>query len=400
MSTRPPIRPSDPGRWYPQLERPGVDRELARAIRIAFDNIYAIRDRADNVEVRELPKVQRQAASITPERIRRNLQLGGRAPLNVSNLLGVLAQPQIGGAPSVSVLPSIQDPASQDGALLALVPSNIIHRFDGSSEPGVWVQMAASAVLNFGLRSAKPAAGNTGAMFFETDTGWLYYDNGTAFKYLAGVNKGTESVRAALSVGANDDGALFYTTDEDIWWRVASGVWTRMYPFFHGMNITPVTVSADLTTDQNLLSLSVPAAALNVVGRTLRVSGAGLYTTQAGQTPTLTFKVKLGSLTLLSWTTVATTASATDIPWNFAIDLATAVIGAAGTLEAHGNLLVNLGTTAGVDSNIIPDTNTATVGTVDLTAAQTLQVTIAFSTQPLTPFNAATQRQLAVGIVN
>ncbi len=397
MATGPPVRGT--GRWYPQLERPGIDREVANAIRILFDNLYTIRGRADDGDV-NLEGVRREVVQMTPRAIRENLQLGGRAPLNVNDLLGVLAQPQIGGAPSVSALPSIQDPASQDGALLALVPTNIIHRFDGSSEPGSWSPLTAGAVLDFGLRSAKPAAGNAGLMYFETDTGWLYYDNGTNFLYQLGVNKGTEAVRAALSVGTNDEDALFYTTDESIWWRVQTGAWTRMYPFVHGMNITPVTVSADLLTDQSLLSFPIPAGALNTVGRTLRISGAGLYTTQAGQTPVVTVKVKLGSLTLLSWASAATSAAAADMPWNFAVDITTAVVGASGTLEAHGNLVFNLGTTPGVDSNIIPDTNTATIGTVDLAAAQTLQITIAFSTQPSTPFNAATQRQLAIGIVN
>lgn len=399
MAARPPVRPPT-GRWYPQLERSGIDRDVANAIRILYDNLYAIRGRADSVEEQDLPGLRREIQQMGPAAIRENLQLGGRAPLNVSDLLGVLAQPQIGGAPSVSVLPSINDPASQDGALLALVPTNIIHRFDGSSEPGSWIPLTAGAVLDFGLRASKPTPGNAGLMYFETDTGWLYYDNGTNFLYQIGVNKGTEAVRAALSVSTDDEGALFYTTDTSVWWRVQTGAWARMYPFVHGMNITSVTVSADLLTDQNLLSFPIPAGALNTVGRTLRVSSAGLYTTQAGQTPVVTVKVKLGSLTLLSWASTATSAAATDMPWNFAVDITTAVVGASGTLEVHGNLVFNLGTTPGVASDVIPDTNTAAVGTIDLAAAQTLQITIAFSTQPSTPFNAATQRQLAIGIVN
>ena len=397
MAARPPVRGT--GRWYPQLERPGIDQEVANAIRIRFDNLSQIRGRADDGDA-SLEGVRREVVRMTPRMIRENLQLGGRAPLNVHDLLGVLAQPQIGGAPSVSVLPSINDPASQDGALLALVPTNIIHRFDGSSEPGSWIPLSAGAVLDFGLRSAKPVAGNAGLMYFETDTGWLYFDNGTNFLYQVGMNKGTEAARAALAVTTDDEGALFYTTDTSVWWRVQTGAWTRMYPFVHGMNVTPVTVSADLLTDQNLLSFPIPAGALNTVGRTLRISGAGLYTTRAGQTPIVTVKVKLGSLTLLSWACAATSAAATGMPWNFAVVITPAVVGASGTLEAHGNLVFNLGTTPGVDSNIIPDTNTATIGTIDLAAAQTLQITIAFSTQPSTPFNAATQRQLAIGIVN
>lgn len=384
-------------RYYPELEnRPDVPRDVAEAFRLVFDNLYELRDDVRREDVS--PIAPPRLGSPDFDLIRRTLQASGRNSINVTGLLGLLAEPQIAGAPSVTVLPSTSDPQSQDGALVSL--NNALYRFDETTQPGFWAALAANGVIGFGLRSAKPAGGNAGTTFFETDTTWTYFDDGSVFKFTAGVYKATDATRAALSVGVNDNGALFYATDTDVWWRVSVGNWSRMWPFHHDTDFTPVTVNADLTTAQNLMNLSVPAGALNRIGRTVKIFGAGVYTTQAAETPTITITVSLGALTLATWVSSATTASATDIPFNFNLDLTTVTVGAAATMESHGNMIFNLGTTAGVDSEIYPDTNTAVLSSVDLTGALTLQVTVTFSTQPSTPFNAATQRQLTLGIVN
>lgn len=382
-------------RYYPELEnRPDVPRDVAEAVRLTFDNFYQLRDGMENLPKRILEVVRRDPIDLAF--LRQNLQSAGRAPMNVTGLLGLLANPQIAGAPSVEALPDNSDPQSQDGALVSL--NNNLFRFDGETEPGTWRPIQAIGVIDFGLRSAKPAAGNSGVTFFETDTGWYYYDNGTNFLYLAGVNKTTEATRAALSVGTNDNGALLYATDTDVWWRVASGVWTRMWPFYHEADVTPVSIIPAAGVDGTLISFSVPAGAINAVDRTIRIFGAGGYVTQAGQTPTVNIKVKLGSLTLLTWTSVATTASSSR-NWNFTADITTAISGASGTLECHGNMVLGLGFI--VTSPLTSDTNTSTIGTIDLTSAQPLTITLAFSTQTGgAPFNSATQRQLTVGIVN
>lgn len=385
-------------RYYPELEnRPDVPRDVAEAFRVMYDNIYELREEVEKKGNGSPLPVPLGLADFSA--IQRSLQASGRNSINVTGLLGLLAEPQIAGAPSVDALPSTSDPQSQDGALVSF--NNSLYRFDESTSPGFWAALAANGVIGFGLRSAKPAGGNAGTTFFETDTTWTYYDNGTVFKYTTGVYKATDATRVALSIGVNDAGALFYATDTDIWWRASTGgAWIRMWPLFHDTVFTPVTVSANSVAAQNLMSLTVPAGALSAIGRTVRIAGAGVYTTQAGQTPTITITVKLGALPLAVWTSSATTASATDMPFNFFLDLTSVTLGVSATMEAHGNMIFNLGTTAGVDSEIYPDTNTAVLSSVDLTGALILQVTVTFSTQPSTPFNAATQRQLTLGIVS
>lgn len=82
-----------------------------------------------------------------------------------------------------------------------------------------------TGTLTTGTRAAKPGSAALNDFYFETDTGWLDYWAGTAWKYLAGVNVGTNATRAAISVTANDNGALFFTNDQNKLWRVEAGAW-------------------------------------------------------------------------------------------------------------------------------------------------------------------------------
>ena len=165
-------------------------------------------------------------------------------------------------------------------------------------------------------------------------------------------------------------------------------------------NVTPVTVSANVTTDQNLMTCTIPAGTLNRTLRTMKVSLAGVYSTPAASTAVITVKVKVGSLTVATWTSTALAGiQATNDQFNvedakFTVQTA----GASGAFEAHGNLVIDLGVGNTVADSVFADVNTATVGTVDLTASQTLQVTIAFSAASAS--NTATQRQLVLETVN
>lgn len=93
-----------------------------------------------------------------------------------------------------------------------------------------------AGTLTTGTRAAKPGSAALNDFYFETDTGWLMYWAGTAWKYLAGVNVGTNAVRAAITVTANDNAALFFTNDQNKLWRVEAGAWVDKF------------VSLDLTT--------------------------------------------------------------------------------------------------------------------------------------------------------
>ena len=169
---------------------------------------------------------------------------------------------------------------------------------------------------------------------------------------------------------------------------------------------TPVTANANSTADQQLMELSLSAGYLNSLGRPFDFFGAGVYTTQAGQTPTLELKVKLctvsgcGSgtvVTLADITTAATTANSPNVSWNLDVLGTNHATGATGNLEVHGNLTADLGNLISVADTIYTDTNTAVSANIDLTAALFVDWTVKFSTQPGTPFNAMTQRE---GVVN
>jgi hypothetical protein len=159
-------------------------------------------------------------------------------------------------------------------------------------------------------------------------------------------------------------------------------------PIGSSFNVTPVTVNANSTADQNLQSLVLPAGFFNTLGKSQRIWSAGVYSTPVASTATLTFKLKLctvsgcGSgtvITLASWTTSANPGSVTTNPWNTDLTVITQTAGSSGALESHGNLVIDLGATAGLADSIFSDTNTATVGTIDLSNLLFLQQTVSFS---------------------
>jgi hypothetical protein len=117
------------------------------------------------------------------------------------------------------------------------------------------------------------------------------------------------------------------------------------------------------------MAFTLKPGALNTVNKMLKVEGAGIYTTQSAQTPTLTFKVKLctvsgcGSgtvITACSWTTAATTASVTNSWYIDYCKIGTISTGATGTVIGKGRADVQIGATGGVRApEIDVETNNA-----------------------------------------
>jgi hypothetical protein len=164
-------------------------------------------------------------------------------------------------------------------------------------------------------------------------------------------------------------------------------------------NITPVTATSATTSDQSLMELALGAGYLNSLKQPFNFNGAGVYSTPTLSTPTLTYKVKLctvsgcGSgtvVTLVSIVSGAVSASASNANWNINLTGYTATIGTSGNMEIHGLLSVDLGTTGTISDTIYNDTNTAVSGTIDLTAALFVDFTVATSTS--SGSNAITQR--------
>jgi hypothetical protein len=168
---------------------------------------------------------------------------------------------------------------------------------------------------------------------------------------------------------------------------------------FNSVNVTPITVSANTSAAQNLMSATIPAGTLNSVGKTIRVHIAGVYSTPAASTTTVTVAITLGALTLISMTTAAL--GAIQVTNNkFLLDgyVTTQTAGASAAFEASGDLIIDLGAASTAADSVYGDTNTATIGTLDTTIVQTLQVTIAFSSASAS--NSATQRQMITESIN
>lgn len=150
------------------------------------------------------------------------------------------------------------------------------------------------------------------------------------------------------------------------------------------------TTATNPSAEASLKELTIPAGTLNSANFKITAYAGGSYTTAAGQTPTMRFRVKLctvsgcGSgtvLTLFDGTTAATTAATTN-SWEITGTIGTASTGATGTVRSKwflkpqlGAAGVALGTAAATPAGYI-DANTAPSASIDLTAQLFLLVTI------------------------
>lgn len=149
-----------------------------------------------------------------PAAIAAALQIGGSAPLNVSALRGVLAQPQPASAPDFTSTTLIGD--ELDGALF--VTDGILYRVDRTTDPPVAIAVAAIAVFLQSTHAGRPAAADYafGTVLRETDRNVFYINHDSTgthvWKYLGG------TMVAALAsqpsdLGVNDVGFPFVSTD-------------------------------------------------------------------------------------------------------------------------------------------------------------------------------------------
>lgn len=147
---------------------------------------------------------------------------------------------------------------------------------------------------------------------------------------------------------------------------------------------------SNTSTETSLVgtTITLPAAYLNVVGKTVRAKLRGHYSSKAATPGTLTIKVKLGS-TVIAQTAAQTMASSVAVfAWELDVPITCWSTGASGTVLANGTFhhvesSVTYGDvgwaigTGGAGGYIA---NSAGV-TVDLTATQVIDVTATFGTQ-------------------
>jgi len=174
------------------------------------------------------------------------------------------------------------------------------------------------------------------------------------------------------------------------------------------VNVTPVTVNANVTTDQNLMALQLHANDLNIVGRTIRIYAASVYSTPAASTAQMTLKAKIctvsgcGSGTVITLASIQSGALPATAVTNNAIDLSlystTQTAGSSATFEAHGSMLIDIAAAISAADSTYADQNTAVSSAIDTTGTLYLQITGAFSAASAS--NSMTERQLTVEVLN
>lgn len=165
-------------------------------------------------------------------------------------------------------------------------------------------------------------------------------------------------------------------------------------------NTTPVTANANTTSDQALMEISLAAGILNNLSLPYYIDGSGLFTIQTLQTPTLTFKAKLctisgcGSGTVVTLATVTTgaTVAATNNPWNLHFIAQPTLAGASGTVLTSGFIAIDTGASSALAETVYNVPSPTTTSAINLTAALFVDFTVSSSTQPTTPFNSFTQQ--------
>jgi hypothetical protein len=139
------------------------------------------------------------------------------------------------------------------------------------------------------------------------------------------------------------------------------------------------------------MTYTVVANTITTVGSSVQVLGSGVFT--INNTCTATIRVKLGSTTLATFVTASITAPLTNLPFNFTTTFITQTGGASGVFETFSNAAIKLTGGAGIGAIYQTANTTTTTPSINLTANQTLSVTIQFSVNGVTA-NTCTQRMM------
>lgn len=174
--------------------------------------------------------------------------------------------------------------------------------------------------------------------------------------------------------------------------------------------VSNTVINPTAATDTKLQEISLPAGYLNSSAKSLNIFAKIIQSTGTTQTPTVTYKIKLCTVsgcpsgTVLTLATFgpsgAMTASTNETTLiHFAIS--TTATGATGTVESGGFALINTSSTTALGTGAVPwnDVNNAVSGSIDLTAALFLDVVGQMSAQSGTK-NGQVVRLMTVSPVN
>ena len=276
---------------YPNLSSI-LPKRAADAIRELYDRTAAALERVGKVEGAGYLTADQAAKQFGAAALKAALQVGGRTALNVTGLIGRLANPQYPYVQFVTSIPGFADPLSQNGNLISL--NGVVYRFDGTSDPGRWLPLGAIAVLLEDTHANRlanyPAVDyplNT--VFYETDRTVFYHVQSVVgvktWVYLFGTMVNTlANIPGDLSTpGA---GFLFMVSDYNhlLKWSGSAWAWAPgddKSGYFRHSTLDPGTgwqlcngsTVNRLNSDASVTSVTVPDLSGDVFLR-----GAGSYT--------------------------------------------------------------------------------------------------------------------------
>jgi hypothetical protein len=198
--------------WQPVLG-PSVDPSVRNSIKVAFRYLYRLRGMANDLENAGYVTGDQADAQYGPEAMTDALSASGSNPLNVQGLVGVLAQPQLAGAPVVTSLPALGTPAAQDGALVYY--NGLLYRFDGPS--GTW-----QPVTGGGVGGAVPTTRLINTTLPLTGGGDLSADRTLAVNTMTG-DTGSGGARGVVPAPAAGDAAAGKFLKADGTWAITPG---------------------------------------------------------------------------------------------------------------------------------------------------------------------------------
>lgn len=157
-------------------------------------------------------------------------------------------------------------------------------------------------------------------------------------------------------------------------------------------NTSDSSAISDTASETNFSTTRTLSSSLWKVGGIFRLTASGVYSTTG--TPTLTFRVKLGSTNVVVFTAKTGINNASNQSWLIEADIVCRTTGSSGTIMGYGRIHIN--TSAGVDtSEVVINSSTTSINT---TANQILQISLTWSAASTS--NTATMKNYILGLLN
>lgn len=217
-------------RRLPTQDRGKVPQSVIDGLKVVHDGASAAILRLTELT----PIVRRLASQPAPQsmqQIEDALEWGGAHALNVTGLMGILAQPQAAGIPLLEDFPPTS--AADNGRLVNV--GGVLYYYDSANfEPGEWVPLTANAAVIINTHAVRladhPAATQpVGELYWESDRTALYAvtnpGGGNVWSLLMSRPMQATLANLPADLGADDEGFLFTSTDFGHVWRWDGANW-------------------------------------------------------------------------------------------------------------------------------------------------------------------------------